>query len=110
MNYGVMIEELTAERDTLRTALHTQAEESAKLLARVEVAEAGFKAAVSKAQWQARTNEELNRLVAQRDGLLGLLTSLCNRIDDEGASPLDWPEYDASIAAITKHTTTNEGK
>ena len=32
MTYASKIEELIAERDTLRTALHTQAEESAKLI------------------------------------------------------------------------------
>jgi len=34
--------------------------ECARLRAQLEVAEAGYRAAVSKAQWQSRTNVELN--------------------------------------------------
>jgi hypothetical protein len=39
--------------------------ECERLAARLEVSEAGSRAAISKAQWQARTNSELNTLVAR---------------------------------------------
>lgn len=41
-----------------------------QLAARVEVAEEGYLAAVRQAEWQARTNTELNDLTRQRDSLL----------------------------------------
>lgn len=41
---------------------HSLMTEIEMLRGRVEVAEAGYKAAVSKAEWQARTNAELNAL------------------------------------------------
>lgn len=54
-----------------------------QLLARVEVAEAGYQAAVQKAEWQARTNTELNaltlkiaKLTGSKDQLLAALEEL----------------------------------
>ena len=57
--------------------------ENIELKAKADVAEAGYRAAVREAQWQASTNSELNRhmkqkheLRAQRDALLEALRTL----------------------------------
>lgn len=47
-----------------------------ELRAKVEVAEAGYTAAVEAAKWQASTNSELNRLVEQRDRLAAEVDAL----------------------------------
>lgn len=62
-----------------------------QLSARVEVAEAGYQAAIQKAEWQARTNTELNaltlkmaKLVEQRDQL----QTKCDNLDTQTAGLL----------------------
>jgi hypothetical protein len=42
----------------------------------------------------------VKELEKQREVLLETLESLCDRIYDEGCTPLDWPEYYSSRAAI----------
>lgn len=44
--------------------------------------------------------EEAAKLMTQRDALRTVLDALCLRIDNEGASPLDWSEYDAALTLI----------
>jgi len=52
--------------------------------------------------------EEAAKLMQQRDELLGAVEQLCVRIYNEGSTPLDWPEYDAALAAITNATNPTE--
>jgi hypothetical protein len=42
------------------------------------------------------------RLIAAAPELLNRLDSLCDRIDKEGATPMDWPEFYAARESITK--------
>ena len=55
------------------------AEQVESLRAALEVSQAATNAAVSKAQWQARTNAELN---AQGDTIRRLKAELCNLMND----------------------------
>jgi hypothetical protein len=43
---------------------------------------------------------EIARLEGQRGELLGVLAALCNKIEIEGCTPLDWPEFHAARAAV----------
>jgi hypothetical protein len=47
-------------------------------------------------------NEANARLIAAAPDLLDALDTLCNRIELEGATPLDWPAYTQARAAIAK--------
>jgi len=47
--------------------------------------------------------ELVGELEQQLDELFDVLEALCLRIDNEGASPLDWHEYDAALVAISNH-------
>lgn len=76
-----------------------------QLLARVEVAEAGYQAAVQKAEWQARTNTELNaltlkiaKLTGSKDQLLAALEQFVT--DFEGCYADHEPAMIQARAAI----------
>jgi len=43
-------------------------------------------------------------LIAAAPDLLDALSTLCFRIDLEGASPLDWPSYKTALKVIAKAT------
>lgn len=77
-----MLLSLAKQRDQLQ-------QENAQLAARVEVAESGYRAAVQTAQWQSRTNEDMNRSFAERmkaererDQLLAALEVALSTLDD----------------------------
>jgi hypothetical protein len=76
VGHGHMLE---AWQAALRAALPVvpsdEPSELDQLRARVEVAEAGYHAAVSKAQWQASTNRELNECQAELSRLRALLAA-----------------------------------
>ena len=54
---------------------------------------------------QAPERDKANaHLIAAAPELLDAINSLCDRIDDEGCTPLDWAEFTAARAAIAKAT------
>lgn len=57
-----------------------------QLSAQVEVAEAGYQAAIQKAEWQARTNTELNALTLKMAKLVGQCDQLQQQLEAERAS------------------------
>jgi hypothetical protein len=54
-------------------------------------------------------NEANARLIAAAPELLEALDTLCNRIELEGATPLDWPAYTQARATIAKATGAQHG-
>lgn len=68
-----------------------------KAQARVEVAEAGYKAAVEKAEWQARTNAELNALTIERDKLVAKRDSLLEVLKPFVAAYNTWGGENAAL-------------
>ncbi len=44
------------------------------------------------------------RLIAAAPEMVDALIDLCNRILEEGATPLDWGEYEAALDAIARAT------
>lgn len=54
-------------------------------------------------------NEANARLIAAAPDLLDALDTLCNRIELESATPLDWPAYTQARSAIAKATGAQHG-
>lgn len=68
----------------LRDEITALRAENEALRAKVEVAESGYKAAVQTAQWQARTNGELNDLQRENARLRGAQCRLLNQWNEAG--------------------------
>lgn len=74
--YGLQIKQQAEIIEKSYQAREKAERERDELFAKFEVSEAASKAAVSKAEWQARTNSELNALIAERDGLRARLEAI----------------------------------
>ena len=120
------IERLTAERDALKlTVERLQQHNTTTWNAGHTLGVMAGQKALSQAQdalkrdaWgNTQLTEALLAAEAERDALRDALQSLCNRIEYESATPLDWNQYDTALKALAAapapdkpHATEAEGE